>query len=179
MEILNPEEQTEQAKKSYQQGDYQTAAQQFQAAAQAYRDQGKQALAAEMANNQSVAHLQDDDAQAALDCVLGTDKVFEQVGDKLKLAMALGNQAAAQEALGRLEEAETNYVRSADLLKELGEDELRAQVMKSISGVQMRSGRQLEALASMQAGVSGLKKPTLAQRWLKKLLDLPSKFLNR
>ena len=91
--------------------------------------------------------------------------------------MAWGNQAAALEALGKLEEAEADYKRSAELLMKLGEDDLHARVMQSLSALQMKQGRQMEALGSMQAGVSGIKRPNLRQRLLKRLLKLPNKLL--
>ena len=134
-------------------------------------------LAAEMLNNQSVALLQGDQAQTALDVLAATGAAFEQAGEKLKLAMDWGNRAAALDALDQVEEAEAAYQQSAELLAEQGEDKLRADVMKALSGLQLRKGRQMEALGTMRAGVAGIKRPSLAQRMLKKILELPSKFL--
>ena len=145
-EILDLEQQAQAAKKAYQQSDYDTAARLFRTAADGYQARGNGLLAAEMANNLSVTLLQNGDAQSAYEAAQGTDAVFEDNGDQLKTAMALGNQAAALDALNRLQEAEELYQRSADLLAKLGETELRAQVMQSISALQLRSGRQLEAL---------------------------------
>lgn len=175
MSPQTPEEQAQLAKQTYNGGDYAAAAQGFESAANAYRAQDDHLIAAEMANNQSVALLQAGDAQAALDAVTGTEAVFQKAGDQCRVAFALGNRAAALEALKRLEEAEKAYIASADLLKSLGEEEMYTQVMQSLSALQLRSGRQLEALASMQAGVSVIEKPTLKQRLLKKLLAAPFK----
>jgi len=175
MEIQDIPGQVKQAQTAYQKGDYQQAADLFQAAALAYQAQGQPAMAAEMANNQSVALLQAGEAQAALDAATGTDVVFEGEGDRLKKAMAIGNQAAALDALGRLEEAEEHYQHCAELLFKLGEEQMRAQVMQALSSLQLRSGRQLEALASMQAGLDTLERPTMRQRFLKRLLSIPKK----
>jgi hypothetical protein len=57
--------------------------------------------------------------------------------------------------------------------------ELRASVMRFLSEMQLRSGRQLEAVASMHAGLDGLSRPSLKQRLVKKLLESPFQFLNR
>ncbi|MBI3159375.1 MAG: hypothetical protein HYZ26_07240 [Chloroflexi bacterium] len=175
---MQSEELARQAKHKYEQGEYRPAAEAFEQAEGAYRAEGQPVLAAEMANNRSVALVQAGDAAAALAAVEGTPQVFEQAGDRLKQAMAWGNRAAALEGLGRLAEAEQAYVQSADLLKELGELELRAEVLKALSALQLRGGRQLEALASMQAGIEGLEQPSLLQRLLKKLLELPCRFFN-
>ena len=176
---ITPTSMTEAAKQAYQAGNYEKAASNYAAAATAYQAQGNEVMAAEMSNNQSVALLQAGQAQAAFAAVEGTDKVFEKAGETLKMALAIGNQAAALEGMKKLKEAETRYKICAELLKDLGEDEQRARVMQSISSLQLRSGRQLEAIASMQAGMEGMKRPNLRQRILKKLLGLPGKFLNR
>lgn len=177
-EILDLEAQIKAAKQAYQQSDYGAAADLYAAAAAAYQTRGKPLLAAEMANNQSVALLQAGDAQSALNAAIGTETIFEETGDQLKAAMAIGNQAAALDTLERLQEAEEHYNRCANMLKQLGEEQLRAQVMQSLSALQLRSGRQLEALASMQAGVNSIERPTPRQRMLKKLLDLPNKLFS-
>ena len=179
MEVKTPAELAEAGKSAYQNGDFLAAAQAFEAAVRGYKVQDDELMAAEMANNQSVASLQAGDAQAALDAVAGTDAIFEAAGDTLRQAMAVGNYAAALEELDRLDEAEEAYRQSADLLKQIGEHDLRGQVMQSISALQLRTGRQLEALATMQAGVTDLERPNLRQRLLKKVLDIPFKFLNR
>ncbi len=177
MNDSNPKQLAEQGNAAYQRGEYAEAARLFGAAAYAHQTQDEALLAAEMANNQSVASLQAGDAQAALDAVAGTEEIFANAKDAKREGMAAGNRAAALDALGRLEEAEAAYVRCAELLKQAGELELRAQVMKSLSGLQLRSGRQLEALASMQAGVEGLEKPGLKDRIVKSLLKVPFRFL--
>jgi hypothetical protein len=47
--------------------------------------------------------------------------------------------------------------------------------MQSLSALQLRTGHQLEELATMQAGLDGLEKPNPQQRALKKLLQMPFK----
>jgi hypothetical protein len=51
--------------------------------------------------------------------------------------------------------------------------------MQSLSALQLRTGRQLEALATMQSGVSKIKRPGLKNRFLKKILDIPFRLFNR
>jgi tetratricopeptide (TPR) repeat protein len=167
------------AKAAYQRGDYLLAANTFESASQAYITAGDELNAAEMANNGSVAFLQAGEAEAALKVVEGTPEVFAQAGDLGRQGMALGNYASALEALDRLEEAEEAYAMSAELLEQAGEDKLRANVMQSLSGLQFRSGRQLEALASMKTGLDDVKKPSAKQRFLKRLLSIPFDMLNK
>lgn len=175
MSLHSPEEQAEQAKETYQRGEYLLAAQEFKVAATSYKLKNDVIFAAEMANNQSVALLQAGETQKAYDALEGTEDVFINANDKLRLAMAYGNRAAALEGLKQIESALQAYQESAKMLKELGEDHLYAQVMQSLSSLQLKTGHKLEAMASMQAGVSAIEKPNFIQRILKKFLAVPFK----
>ena len=73
--ILNPQEMADQAKKTYQAGDYVQAAQEFAGAASVYAGLADALMSAEMKNNQSVALLLAGEAQAALDAVIGRKAV--------------------------------------------------------------------------------------------------------
>ena len=178
-DTLSHEQLAAEARAAYKRGDYLAAANAFKAASESYRLSGDELNAAEMANNYSVALLQGGEAQQSLEVVLGTDKIFAEAGDLRRQAMALGNQAAALEALNRPDEAIDAYERSAELLTQVGDTETRVSVMQSLSALQLRHGRQLEALATMQAGLNGVKHPTPKQRMLRKLLQIPFKFMNR
>jgi tetratricopeptide (TPR) repeat protein len=164
---------------AYHREDYTAAAQAYRDAARGYSESGDSLSAAEMLNNSSVAFLQAGDAQAALQAVEGTASVFSLSDDKRRQGMALGNLAAALEAVGSLKEAKEIYQQSAEVLEQAGEYELRSQVMKSLSSLQLRTGHQLEALATMQAGLNNIKHPTYQQRLLKKLLQIPMRLLGR
>lgn len=170
---------TSQAQNAYNRKDYQGAAHLFRQAADSYLASGELLTAAEMLNNCCVALLQAENYQEALDCVLGTDETFARAGDLRRQAMALGNRAAALEGLKKFKEAEEYYQRSADLFRELHDTESYAAVMQSLSRVQIRQGHQLEALASMQSGMNQLKKPSITQRLVKKILRLPLDYLTR
>jgi tetratricopeptide (TPR) repeat protein len=178
-EALAPEQLVVEGKSAYQGGDFAAAARAFEAAAHAYTAAGDALSAAEAWNNASVAHLQAEEYELALGAVVTTPAVFASAGDERRQGMALGNLGAAQEGLGRLEEAAENYLQSAELLGRVGEDQLRAHVMKSLSALQMRTGKQFEALATMQSGLDGVKKPNPQQRLLKRLLGIPFKMLGK
>jgi tetratricopeptide (TPR) repeat protein len=167
------------AQKAYKKQDYAHAAQSFRSAAVALSGVGDELAAAEMLNNTSVAYLQAGYPELALETAAGTDKKFAAANDIKRQAIAIGNQAAALEGLGKLEEALSLFETSADLLKQCGELELRASVMQSLSAVQLRLGRQLEALASMQAGLENIPHPTAKQRLVKKILRSPLDYFGR
>jgi tetratricopeptide (TPR) repeat protein len=167
----------ENAKNAYDQGDFPRAARLFEDAENEARQANDALTGAEMANNRSVALLKAGDAQGALDACLGSEQVFSQAGERTKEAMAWGNQAAAYEALGKLDKAMELYQQCAALLKETGEKELRSYVLKTISALQLRRGEQLQSMATMQAALDLQKKSTLVERILKKLLKIPFKML--
>lgn len=169
----------EQAEKVYKSGRYTEAATLFLQARTLFQETGDPIRAAETANNASVALLQAGNPLAALEACQDTEQVFEQVGDLRKQAIALGNQASALDALNRLEEALARYQHCSDLLKKSGEEETRAYVLKNISSLQIRTGHQLEALASMDAALQKKKSLSFQERVLKKLLRIPFRMLKR
>jgi tetratricopeptide (TPR) repeat protein len=177
MEIINPQQLADEGQAEYNKGEYLSAARLYKAAADGYLSAGDGLLAAEMANNSSVAFLKGGNAESAMEAVRDTDRVFAEKGDTLRQAMALGNQAAAWEGLKQLDNAVIAYGQSADLLKQLGESELRAYVLQAISSIQLRRGQYLEAYGTMGEGVMGLDKPNFKQKLLQSLMQLPFKFL--
>jgi len=172
-EAITIEKLAKDGKSMYQRGEYLEAARLFEAARQAYLASDDALNAGEMANNVSVAFLQAENAEEALKAVEGIAPLFAEAGDLRREGMTLGNMAAALDALGRDEEAAEVYLQSANILGQAGEDQLRANVMQSLSMLQFRSGRQLQALASFNDGLDGVKKPTPKQTFLKKLLRIP------
>lgn len=153
-----------QANAAYEGGQYPLAASLFEQAASAFSASGDSLHEAEMKNNRSVALLQVHDAAGALEAAQGTDLIFQQAADIRRQAMALSNQAAALDALGKTDEALRLYELANELLKKIREDELRSYVLKSISAIQLRKGQQLESMATMQAAITNAKKPSLKER---------------
>jgi len=177
-DLASSQEQSKQAKQAYEMGNFLEAARLFNNAAEGLSRSGDALGAAEQENNRSVALLKAGDAQGALLAAQGTDQVFLQAGDTRRQAIALGNQAAALEGLGKLTEALDFYQQSADLLKQVNDLELRAFVLKNLSALQLRMGRQFEAMASMDAALYPKKKMTLVEKILKKLLKVPLRMLH-
>lgn len=174
---LTPTQLEKEGQVAYQQQEYAAAAESFSAAEEGYRAKGEQHKAAQMANNRSVALLQAGEHQAALDAVSETIAVFRGAGDRYHQAMAMGNRAAALEALGQFEAAIADYEDAADKFDQIGENDLRLDVLKSLSALQLRRGKTIQALNTMQSGLANLEKPTFKQRVLKKISTLPSRLL--
>lgn len=174
---LSPKQLADEAQRAYTRGENMSAGRNYEAAAEGYQSLDDPITAAEMRNNSCVAYIQSGDGDSALRVVEGTAEVFANIGDIRRQGMALGNLGSALEAVGRLNEAIDVYQQSASLLEQAGETKLRANVMQSISALQLKTGHQLEALATMQAGLESIEKPNPRQRMLKKLLQMPYKLL--
>jgi tetratricopeptide (TPR) repeat protein len=168
----------EAAHRDYKRGMFLDAAAGFMKAMGGYLAFGEGLLAAEMANNCCVAYLQAGKPGLALEVIDEKDRVFAEVGDRRGLAITLGNRGTAYERLNKIQEALRDYRRSADLLNELGEDDLYISTMQAMSALQLRKGRSLDAVLTMQAGINKIQRPNLKQRLIKKLLCIPSQMIN-
>jgi tetratricopeptide (TPR) repeat protein len=177
--MKNIDEHILQAKLNFQSGDYKNAIRGFLEAQEYFLNSNNEIMAAEMANNLSVAYLQDGQKKNALEIVEGTNLIFEQAGDTLRQALALGNLAAALEAMKRFPEAEDAYQKSAELFGQCNEKEYQSTVLKSLSALHIRQGKQLKSIFSMQQSLEHQPKPSLKDRLLKHFLKLPFKFLGK
>ncbi len=168
----DPHALVETATASYQRGEYEEAASLFGEAAAALEKAGNSLDAAENKNNQSVAYLQAKQPQQALDVLAGTVELFAQADDLHRQGLALGNEAAALDALGHLEQAIEKYQQSADALGQAGEGELRATVLKSLATLQVKRQKYADGLIAMTTSLDSLKKPTFFQKILRTLLRI-------
>jgi tetratricopeptide (TPR) repeat protein len=166
----DPASLAEQAQHAYKARRYKRAAELFHQAAQGYTLGHNDLLAAEMKNNASVAYFQAGDPRKALDAALDTDKVFEGAKDIKRLAMAIGNQAAALDELGHWQEALSAYERSAQLFLEVNEKDMRAIMLKSAAGIKLKRGRVSESAYEMMGALEAKATPSLFERILRFLL---------
>lgn len=166
----DPAQLSEEGKRAFENRQYDQAAGLFRQAADGFTLGGDGLMSAEMKNNLSVALLQAGKASEAFSAALDTDQVFAGANDTKRQAMALGNQAAALEALHRNDEAVASYERSAELFAQAGEGDLRAMVMKSAAAIKLKSGKVAESAFKMMGALEAKQKPTLFERILRFLL---------
>lgn len=165
----------ENGKMAFEAGNYESAVSAFETAANGYAALNDEVNAAEMKNNLSVALLQSGRAQDALTACLGTDEVFARAKDLKRQGMAVGNQAAALEALKRSDEALAAYDRSAQIFADAGEGDLRSMVLKSAAGIKLKRGKVGESAFKMIGSLEAKEKPSLFDRILRFLLRLAQK----
>ena len=163
---------TEGGKRDFEAGRYAAAEEKFRRAAQAYDAAGDTLNAAEQRNNLSVALLKLHRPQEALDQAAGTDAIFGAANDPRRQGMALNNQAAALQALGKDDEALGAYERSAQYLGEAKENGLRAIVLKEAAALQLRRGRIADSGMHMLGALGVKPNPSIFERILKWLLRI-------
>lgn len=161
---------TDEGKLAFEAGQYESAAAMFETAGQGYASLDDKLNAAELKNNLSVTLLKLGKSQAALDAALGTDQVFAGAGDIRRQAMAVGNQAAALEALKRWDDALAAYEQSAALFAQAGEGELRSMVLKSAAAIKLRRGKIADSAYKMIGSLEAKEKPSIFERVLRFLL---------
>lgn len=161
---MEPSQLDAKGKQAFAKKNFNEAAEYFKQAAEGYTLGRAGLLAAESLNNLSVALLQAGKAQEALEVALGTDAVFAGANDDKRHGMALGNQAAALEALHRYDEAIVHYERSAELFDNVGEGDLRAMVMKSAAALKLKTGKITESAFKMMGSLDAKDNPTFFER---------------
>ena len=161
---------TEEGKQAFNAGQYEPALTKFEAAAAGYAALNDPLNAAEMKNNESVALLKLGRGQAALEAALGTDQIFANAKDLRRQGMAIGNQAAALEALKRWDEALAAYDRSAEVFAQAGDGDLRSVVLKSAAAIKLRRGKVSDSAVKMIGSMEAKDKPSFFERVLKSLL---------
>jgi tetratricopeptide (TPR) repeat protein len=172
---LDPADLERQGLDAFRKGRLAEAVQRLQMALEGYRARGDSLRTAETSNNLSVVLLKSGEPRQALDAVEGSAAVFEAAGDLLRHAQAIGNEAAALEGVGRLDEAEHHYRQAVDSFRRLGEHEAEAQTWQALAALLLRRGRPVEAASSAQAGLEASRSPGW-RRWLRGVLRFLSRF---
>jgi tetratricopeptide (TPR) repeat protein len=167
---LEPAQLAEQGKLAFRNKNFDEAAELFSQAAEGYTLSRDDLMSAEMRNNISVALLQAGKAQESLDAALDTDQVFAGAKDIKRQGMALGNQAAALEALKRYDEAVEKYDLAAQLFDQSGEGDLRALVMKSSAAIKLKTGKVIASAFKMMGSLEAKENLNFFERILKFLL---------
>jgi len=164
---LEPAQFAEQGKQAFKNKKFDEAAEFFSQAAEGYILGSEGLMSAEMRNNRSVALLQAGKPQESLNVALDTDLIFAGAKDIKRQGMALGNQAAALEALNRYDEAIEKYDLAAQLFDQAGEGDLRALVMKSSAAIKLRKGKVTDSAFKMMGSLDAKDNPNFFERILK------------
>lgn len=163
--------------KAFHEGKPNEAITDFQEARSIFLENGDQARAAAMANNICVAYLELDRNTEALDFVRDTPQVLLDAGETQLAAQAFGNLGTALAATGDPASAEEAYFKAIELFNEIDARDNLTHTLKALSQLQLKQGRSLEAVSTMQQALETEPKSGIRDRLLRKLLKFPTRFL--
>lgn len=143
----------------------------FKTCVEALEKEGPTLESAEMRNNLGVALIRAREYPAALEALQGTDQTFAAVGDRQKQGMALANLGNAYEGLKRFDEALQTYEEAKECFKTSGEQKMLSIILKYISDLQIKTGKQYQALASLQSSYQENPEADLKNNFFKRSLD--------
>ena len=178
-ETSSPCQLENQAITAFREGRLEDAIDGFAAARHAFLAKGNLEKEAEMASNLSVALLQAEQPQKALEAIRDIPTVFLDLGDRDRAALAYGNLGSALEACGDHDLAEDAYRHAIDLFTKLGDTEQYHYTLQALSRLQLRRGKPLEAITTMKIRLDNLENPNLLHRLLRHLLKLPLRLFGR
>ncbi len=167
------------AQSAYEEKEYRKATRLFQQAAEAAEIEGQALDAAEFKNNASVSALLAKDFPLAFSLAANTHQVFLDSGDLKRGGMALANQACTLVELGENKAAMEKFTQAAQHLKDAGENGSRSHVLKQMSTLQIKQGKQFEALGTINAALDNAETLSSQEKMLKKLSNLVMKLLQR
>lgn len=151
---------------------FKSAAEIFLACVEQLEGEGQNPDSAEMRNNLGVALVRNKQYQAAIEALIGTDKTFAQAGDLQKQGMALANLGNAYEGLKNFEAAMQAYEGAVECFKQCGEQKMLSVVLKYLSDLQMKTGKQYQALASLKSSYEEAPNANLKNNFFKRSIDM-------
>jgi tetratricopeptide (TPR) repeat protein len=163
----------------FQKNQFKLASESFQKCVSLLENEGMTPESAEMRNNQAVALVRIKSYQEALEALQGTPEAFHAAGDLQKEGMAFANLGNALEGLKDNPAAIEAYEKSIECFKSCGEKKLLSITLKYLSDLQMRSGKQYQALASLQSAYEESPDATLKTNFFKRGLDFLIKKVTR
>ncbi|HEX7586972.1 MAG TPA: tetratricopeptide repeat protein [Anaerolineae bacterium] len=138
-----------------------------------YAAEGKEALAASVANDLGVVYFLNGKPEQARGALSEALAAFEKLGDVTGQAKAIGNLAQLMSRSGDKEGAVKNYTRAAELFHQVGEAGMEHDTFRALSQMQLQRGRVLEALAAYDQALAAKG----GSRFLRAFLQIPLKLV--
>jgi tetratricopeptide (TPR) repeat protein len=179
MLMATAKELQDQGVKLYQQKDYEAAARTFQQAQEAYAEEGRKDMVAEMQTNIGLVHRALGEHQQALNIMQTALLTFQEQGDPLRAAQVLGNMGGVYLELDDKEQAYNCYRQAADVFQELGEKQLYGETLLAMGALQLKDGKFMAGAATYEVGLEQLDNLTTSQKILQKLIGFRNGVTNR
>ena len=174
---MKPEELQQDGLRLFQEGLYDEAARRFSEAMEHFAEQEREAEAGEMLNNIGIIRRKQGRWEDAVEALEEAQRLFARIRDTSREAQALGNLAGVYASLKRREDAERAWGVAASIFQDLGERQKQGETLLALGMSMFRSGRRQEGLATYQAGLGLVERPTFLQRLYRFLLLLQTRIL--
>ena len=169
----------EEGMRLFHEGLYDEAIVTFEQAREVFAAEEDEIEVAEVVNNLGVVYrLQDkwDEAIAALEDARAT---FAKLGDRNREAQTLGNLGGLYADKNERDKAKESLRQAADIFAELGDEERQGETLLAL-GVQLwKTGDRSGGLATYEAGLQILPKPTVKQKTVRNLLRMRNRLLGQ
>jgi len=163
----------------YRRGEFDAALRCFESAHAAAQAAGKDAQAAEAANDLGVVCIVLQRWESAEEWLNKAQRIFTALQDLDGEAQTLGNIGSMYRARGNLRDAAVYFQLAADRFRLVGGDTRRSSTLRSLGMVRLRQFRPFLALVAFEAACACQPNPNLIQRALRNLLALPLRLLQR
>jgi len=169
----------EEGMRLFHEGLYDEAADKFKQAREAFAAEENEGKVAETVNNLGVVYrLQDkwDEAIAALE---EARAAFVKLGDRNREAQTLGNLGGLYADKNERDKAKESLRQAADIFAELGDKEHQGETLLALGGQRWKTGDRSGGLATYEAGLQILPKPTVKQKTMRNLLRVRNRLLGQ
>jgi len=162
----------------FQEGLYEESVAKFEEAQEMFAAEGNEVEAIEMVNNLGVIYRMQGKWDEAVAALGEARAAFARLGDHNREAQALGNLGGLYASRDERDKAAECLRQAADIFAELGDAQRQGETMLAL-GVQMwKTGDRSGGLATYEAGLHTLQKPTASQKAVRGLLGLRTRLLS-
>jgi len=176
-EMTSAQEIKQEGLRLFQEGLYPEAAERFEQARQMFESEGDVVEAAEMLNNLGIVYRMRREWAKAIDALEQAQSAFAQLSDRSREAQVLGNLGGLYASQGQREKARMSLREAAGIFADLGDEQREGETLLALGVQQWKAGDRQAGLATYQAGLKTLERPSAGQKALRGLLDLRSRLL--
>jgi tetratricopeptide (TPR) repeat protein len=174
-----PDQLVEEGRALYGQGELSQAQACLKQAYEIYQEQGNLNGLAETANDLGVLLTVMRQFKEAESWLRQAHRLFVEMEDYDGEAQTLGNLGSMFQSQGDLKESAAHLQQAADRFHLVGDDERRSYTLRALSVVRLRQLRFLQALAAYDAALACLPNATALHRFLRRIIGLPQRLLQR
>jgi tetratricopeptide (TPR) repeat protein len=175
--IASAQELKEEGLRLFQEGLYEEAVAKFNKAQEEFAAEGNDTEVAEMVNNLGVIYRMQGQWDEAITALEEARATFVRLGDRSREAQTLGNLGGLYASKGERDKAQECLRQAADIFADLGDEQRHGETLLALGVQEWKTGDRSGGLASYEAGLHTLEKPTAGQRALRSLFGLRDKLL--